>query len=438
MWDRLKSKWQSLIFRLLFYFTLSLLAIAIVIATSFSNRIKPQFRNEILPNVEQYIEYLIRDIGTPPDLIVAQQLADDLPFELRIEGPMVNWSSSSDLKPIDQHEFKPAPAPYDDVYTAHRHDQHRRSSFLLIEKQKYRYLFAMDNSFREGSERRHWLLFLALGGILIFLYIAIRRLFKPVQTMSRHVELIGTGDLEQKLEVGGNGELAQLAAGINSMSAQIKSMLDNKSGLLLAISHELRSPLTRMRVNLELLDEGEIQQPLIEDIHEMESLVTTILESERLNSKHSVLALSYCDLRDLINEVIDVHPWRNQIKTDLLSVKLQVDQLRIKLLLKNLLDNACQYSDKVAGVIEIGLNLDNMLASIYVQDYGRGIDADEISRITEAFYRPDSSRQRHTGGYGLGLYLCKLIVDAHQGQISFESEPGKGARVSVQIPLDNS
>ena len=438
MWDRLKSKWQSLIFRLLFYFMLSMLAIAIVIATSFTHRIKPHFRDEILPNVEQYIEYLIRDIGIPPDLIVAQQLADDLPFELRIEGPMINWSSSSDLKSIDQHEFRPAPAPYDDVYTGHRHDEHRRSSFLLIEKQEYRYLFAMDNSFREGSERRHWILFLILGGILIFLYVAIRRLLRPVQTMSRHVELIGTGDLDQKLEVVGKGELAQLAGGINSMSAQIKSMLDSKSGLLLAISHELRSPLTRMRVNLELLDEGVVQQQLIEDIHEMESLVTIILESERLSNKHSVLSLAYCDLGDLITEVIDVHPGRKRIKTDLFSVKLQLDQLRIKLLLKNLLDNACQYSDEATGDVEISLNLDDSLVSIHVQDHGHGIDVEEIPRLTEAFYRPDSSRQRDTGGYGLGLYLCKLIVDAHGGQISFESEPGEGTRVSVHIPLDNS
>jgi signal transduction histidine kinase len=438
MWDRLKTKWQSLIFRLLFYFVLSMVAIAIVMATSFTNRIKPHFRNEILPNVEQYIEYLIRDIGIPPDLIVAQQLANDLPFELRIEGPMVNWSSSFELKSIDQHEFRPAPPPYDDVYTGHRHEKHRRSSFLLIEKKEYRYLFAMDNSFREGSERRHWVLFLVLGGILIFLYLAIRRMFRPVQTMSHHVELIGTGDLEHKLEVGGRGELAQLASGINSMSAQIKSMLDSKSGLLLAISHELRSPLTRMRVNLELLDQSEVQQQLIEDIHEMESLVTTILESERLNNKHSVLSLSYCDVSDLIAEVVDVHPWRKRIKTDLLSVKLQVDPLRIKLLLKNLLDNACQYSDEVTDEIEIGLNLTDSKVIIHVQDHGQGIDVEEIPRLTEAFYRPDSSRQRHTGGYGLGLYLCKLIVSAHNGQIVIESEPGKGTRVTVEIPLDNS
>jgi signal transduction histidine kinase len=437
MWDRLKSKWQSLIFRLLFYFLLTILAIALVITASFTNRIKPHFRDEILPNVEQYIDYLIADIGNPPNLQIAQKLANELPFELRIEGNAVNWSSSSSLESIDDYQFWPAPAPYNDVYTGHQND-HRRFSLLLVEQNGFRYLFAMDNSFREGSERRHWLLFSLLGVILVLLYIAIRRLFKPVQTISQHVELIGTGDLDQKLAIKGRGELAQLAVGINSMSTQIKSMLDSKSGLLLAISHELRSPITRMRVNLELIDKSDVQQQLIEDIREMELLVSAILESERLNNKHAALSLSRCDLQELINEVVETHSCRNRIKLNLSPVELEVDQLRIKLLIKNLLDNACQASDLALDEVEIGLRLNDSVAIMYVQDYGQGIDSEEISRITEAFYRPDSSRQRNTGGYGLGLYLCKLIVDAHGGQISFESELGKGTRVSVKIPLDNS
>jgi len=431
MWQYLQSKWQSLIFRLLLYFVVSMLGLAIVLSASFANRFKPHFQHTILPNVDRYIQYLINDIGMPPDLRVAQQLASSLPFEIRIEGRGIDWSSSPGLKAIDRYEFESAPPPYNEVYFG-RYDH---DNYLLIQRQSYRYLFVVDNRFRRGDERRHWVLFLLLGAILFLLYLAIRRMFRPIQAMSRQVKLIGEGELDQTIEANGKGELALLAGGINRMSAQIKSMLESKSGLLLAISHELRSPITRMRVNLELLDHSDIQRKLIDDVREMEALVAAILESERLNNRHAALTRSQCDLLTLIQEVVVQHPCADRIETSLSPVQLNVDQLRIKLLLKNLIDNACHYSSRQQQAIEISLRQDNDSVIISVRDHGDGIEAEEIPRLTEAFYRSDQARQRNTGGYGLGLYLCKLIVDAHDGELLIESEPGSGTCVVVKLPL---
>jgi signal transduction histidine kinase len=434
MWPYLQSRWQSLVFRLLFYFLLSMLALAVILAGSFAKRLKPHVQNEILPNVERYIEYLINDIGDPPDLSIAQQLADQLPFEVRIEGQGVDWTSSPKLKAIAGYEFEPAPHPYDNVYLSH----HRRDQYLLIQKQGYQYLFAVDNSFRRGSERRHGVLFLLLGSVLLLLYLLIRRMFKPIQAMSEQVGKIGAGDLTQDIETDGKGELGMLAEGINRMSAQIKVMLESKSALLLAISHELRSPITRMRVNLELLAESEIQQKLINDIREMETLIASILESEKLNAGHAPLMLSRCEMLGLVEEVIKAHPCRNRIKTRLSPVELEIDQLRMKLLIKNLIDNACHYTIDDQEEVEISLSHNQKNVNIEVRDRGVGIKTEDIPKVTEPFFRPDSSRQRDTGGYGLGLYLCKLIVDAHGGQIVIESEPGNGTKVIVILPLDNS
>jgi signal transduction histidine kinase len=434
MWSYLQARWQSLVFRLLFFFLISMLALAVILAGSFAKRLKPHVQHEILPNVERYIEYLIDDIGDPPDLSVAQQLADQLPFEIRIEGRGVDWTSSPRLRAIAGYEFEPAPHPYDNVYLSH----HRRNQYLLIQKQGYQYLFAVDNSFRRGSERRHWVLFLLLGSILLVLYLLIRRMFRPIEAMSAQVRKIGEGDLRQDILTEGKGELGMLAAGINRMSGQIKAMLESKSALLLAISHELRSPITRMRVNLELLEESDIQQKLIDDIREMETLIASILESEKLNTSHAPLMLSRCEMLDLIEEVIKAHPGRNRIRSRLSPVELEVDRLRMKLLIKNLIDNACHYSIEDQGEVEISLSHDQESVNIEVRDRGVGIETEDISRVTEPFYRPDSSRQRDTGGYGLGLYLCKLIVEAHGGQIVIESEPGNGTKVIVRLPLDNS
>jgi signal transduction histidine kinase len=434
MWPYLQSRWQSLVFRLLFYFLLSMLTLAVILAGSFAKRLKPHVQNEILPNVERYIEYLINDIGDPPDLSIAQQLADQLPFEVRIEGQGVDWTSSPKLKAIAGYEFEPAPHPYDNVYLSH----HRRDQYLLIQKQGYQYLFAVDNSFRRGSERRHGVLFLLLGSVLLLLYLLIRRMFKPIQAISEQVGKIGAGDLTQDIETDGKGELGMLAEGINRMSAQIKVMLESKSALLLAISHELRSPITRMRVNLELLAESEIQQKLINDIREMGTLIASIRESEKLNAGHAPLMLSRCEMLGLVEEVIKAHPCRNRIKTRLSPVELEIDQLRMKLLIKNLIDNACHYTIDDQEEVEISLSHNQKNVNIEVRDRGVGIKTEDIPKVTEPFFRPDSSRQRDTGGYGLGLYLCKLIVDAHGGQIVIESEPGNGTKVIVILPLDNS
>ena len=429
----LRSKWQSLVFRLLFYFLISILALAIVLAISFVQRLRPHVQNQILPNVERYVEYLLNDIGDPPNLTVAQRLADELPFEIRIEGRAVNWSSSPALRPISSYHFDAAPHPYEHVFFSH----HRRKELVMIERNEIRYLFVVDDGFRRGSERRHWLLFVFLGALLIVLYLLIRRLLRPLSVISEQVRRIGEGNLEQAT-IDASGELGLLAAGIKHMSQQIKSMLEGKSGMLLAISHELRSPLTRMRVNLELLDESDLRQKLIDDCCEMENLLAAILESEKLGSGHAPLSLSSCQLAKLIEEVVTNHPCRERISSRLCAVEVDVDELRLKLLLKNLLDNACHYSGDDQGEIEVTLRIDGCAVLLEVSDRGVGIAADDLVRLTEAFYRPDSARQRDTGGYGLGLYLCRLITEAHGGELRIDSEPGKGTRVIVKLPLDNN
>ena len=434
MLDYLAGKWQSLVFRLLFYFLLAILALALVLAFSFSQRLRPHVEQQLLPNVERYLDYLVADIGNPPDLEVARQLARSLPFEIRIEGPGIEWNSSPVIEPIASYAFKPAPAPYESIYYSHR----RSRELVLIRRNDLQYLFVVDDGFRRGSERRHWLLFTALGTILVLLYFGIRRLFRPIAALSDQVRKIGEGDLQQTVDPGNRGELGMLAAGVNQMSAQIRSMLENKSGLLLAISHELRSPLTRMRVNLELLEDSEIKPGLIEDIRVMESLLAAILESEKLTSGHAPLAKKPVQLDRLVEEVVDSHPGRDRIRCQLIPLRLEVDELRVKLLLKNLLDNALQYSADTNQAVEVCLTASENRAVLAVIDRGIGIAAEELSRLGEAFFRPDSARGRSTGGYGLGLYLCRLICDAHEGDLHIESEPGKGTRVEVRLPLDNS
>ena len=428
----LRIKRQSLVFRLLFYFILSMLIVALILSVNFTSRVKPHFKNDLLPNLARYIEYVVDDIGLPPDLDRARSLAFELPFEIRIEGPDTNWSSQSSVQPINRFELEQAPRPYQKYYIGHEHGEF----VLLVEKQAYRYLFVVDSSFRAGSRKRHWILFISLGATLFILYLFIPRMFRPIATIAQKVSNIGSGELDIPIEVRGEDELAQLAQGINHMSSEIKSMLEGKAGLLLAISHELRSPMTRMRVNLELLDKSETRDKLIEDVGEMEHLVANILESERLNTSHAPLNRSELDLAETIKAVINEYFSGEKITQDLSPVIASFDDIRIRLLIKNLLDNACRYSTGSEIPVNVKLEQQAEILILQISDHGPGFSETEIGHLTEPFYRTDAARQRRTGGYGLGLYLCKLIVDAHSGEIKFHSNSGEGTVVTVQLPVD--
>jgi len=435
MIDRLKEniqrKYQSLIFRILLYFVLSALTVAIVLGWNFANRIKPHFENEILPNLSQYIQYLVNDVGTPPDLDRARSLTASLPFELRIEGHGVNWSSNVLLRPIEQYRFRAAPYPYQQYQTSRRKGDH----LLLLEKQGYQFLFAVESSFRSGSRSRHWLLFTLLAGILVVLYLGIRHLFHPMSDISEHLKKIGAGQLDQTIDIPGKGELAQLAGGINKMSNEIKSMLESKASMLLAISHELRSPITRMRINLELLPETDERQTLVSDLQEMEELVSGILESEKLNSPHAILNRSTFDLSVCIQDIIDQYFPDCVIRRKLVSVVANLDEMRVRLLVKNLLDNACRYSQGSDEGVLVDLVQEDQKIVLKITDYGPGVSAEDLLHITEPFYRTDSARMRKTGGYGLGLYLCRLIAEAHGGELEIQSELGKGMVVHLSLPI---
>jgi signal transduction histidine kinase len=429
--DYLRVKRQSLVFRLLFYFVLSMVVVALILAFNFSSRIRPHLKNDLLPNLARYIEYVVDDIGSPPDLMKAGSLTRSLPFELRIEGPEVEWSSQSTMAAINAYKLEQAPRPYQRYYIGSRHNEY----FVRLNKGGFSYLFLVDSDFRSGTRKRHWFFFSLLGGTLFILYMLIRRMFRPIAVISRQVGKIGAGELDKAIEIQGEDELAQLARGINEMSAQIKSMLESKAALLLAISHELRSPITRMRVNLELLDDSDIRNSLIEDTREMEHLVSNILESERLNTNYAPLNRSQMDLAETIEDVVkDFFPMEN-IRQELTPASVFFDKVRMRLLIKNLLDNACRYSANENTAVEIKLEHQSDSLVLQVSDQGPGIAEEDLRHITEPFYRADAARQRITGGYGLGLYLCRLIVEAHAGSIEIQSSPGNGTRVIVRLPI---
>jgi signal transduction histidine kinase len=172
----------------------------------------------------------------------------------------------------------------------------------------------------------------------------------------------------------------------------------------------------------------------------MRDLVTDLLESERLASPHVALQREPTDLAELVNDVVSSLPddpaVTQTIAPDLPTLAL--DRTRMRLLLRNLLDNALRHNVAADGAavqaVEVKLQRLPEAVQITVRDYGPGVEDAALPHLAEPFYRPDAARERSTGGVGLGLYLCKLVAQAHGGSMTI-SNALPGLQVSVRLPV---
>ena len=173
------------------------------------------------------------------------------------------------------------------------------------------------------------------------------------------------------------------------------------------------------------------------DIDDMERLIADLLESEALNTRHAILRLESVDLGELVESVIntDFAEQRSRVKLLLPDERLegQLDANRMRLLVRNLVENALRYSPPGGEKLQIRGSRSGDYFELRVTDHGEGIPAEHLARVTEPFYRADPARSRATGGIGLGLYLCRLIAEAHGGLLHIESEPDRGTEVTITL-----
>jgi signal transduction histidine kinase len=214
-------------------------------------------------------------------------------------------------------------------------------------------------------------------------------------------------------------------------------MLHTKEQLLLDVSHEMRSPLTRVKVALEFLPDGKAKESIACDVAEMEKMINEILETARMLHLSGKLKLKQIFLADLLKEVLPEFESQSPgVQADDLpsGVAIRIDPEQIKTVFKNILSNAIKYSRPDSDPVRIFVKSRLPHIAVQIADKGIGIPQDELRFIFEPFYRVDKSRAKDTGGYGLGLSLCKTIMEAHGGRIEVESEPDVGTTVTLFFP----
>ena len=278
-----------------------------------------------------------------------------------------------------------------------------------------------------------------IAGLLIIVavtYVVQLSQLRPLRWLQEGVEKVSEGDLTTRVPVVRMDEVGQVGRAFNRMTERVQQMLDDHDRLMADVSHELRSPLARMKVALEMMPEGNKRDQIAADIREMESLTSALLERERI--KHNTAQQNFADfdvaatLRDAARAFDGREPGvRLALAAE--PMKFYGDEDLLRVMVQNLLDNALKFSLEDSAEVQLALSQDNDEIQITVVDDGRGISADDANRVMEAFVKLDPSRG-HRSGYGLGLNLCQRIVEAHGGEIDLQASEGRGTTVSVTLP----
>ena len=433
-----RGRWQrvrhSLGARLVVLFLLFALAVTVTFMAGMQSALRFGWHDYARPLVSDYVDALALRIGTPPDVDKARALAQRLPLRIRIEGPVINWSS---------HPAEP-------------HDEQRRFSHparegtgspwrpVRVLADGHRITFGLANLARDDSPEDQprligWLTLAVLLLLIAVAYITVRRLLHPLNDIRAGALRYGSGDFSQPIKARRHDELGELATQINGMADGLHHMLDTKRQLLLAISHELRSPLTRARLNAELVDDSEARSALLRDLAEMRDLITDLLEGERLASGHAALQTEPTDLNRLVRELVSAQFGERGVQLALAAdlPALPLDPTRIRLLLRNLLDNALRHGLGATEPPRVGTSLQGTSVLLTVRDHGPGVADAHLQQLDGAFYRTDAARARGSGGVGLGLYLCRLVAEAHGGTLTIRNAH-PGLETEVHLPLITS
>ncbi len=389
----------------------------------------PDTNNIVKKNLNVYLDYIVKDIGIPPDTLKARSVSEKTGIAIVYECPEFKWSSSKKFSTIQEME-KVAKlwtlTEYDKnlLLRTFKDGSHTMAIFAKPERVKFpfQYLF---------------LLLIIILSVFILFYFIVRRMLMPLEWLNEGAQKISDEKLDIQIPIRNNDEIGNFTRSFNSMTKRIRDMIRSREQLLGDVSHELRSPLTRLQVALEFVPDGKIKTSMKEDIAEMEKMIEELLESERLNSKYGELNLKNIEISKLVADVVLAY----QNRTPGISLKsisdtsvAEIDSQRMKTVIRNLIDNGLKYSKPDGKPVEISVEHDESHIIIRIKDYGIGIPEAEIPFIFEPFYRVDKSRSKKTGGYGLGMSLCKKIVEAHRGKISIASKVNEETTIEIAIP----
>jgi len=399
-----------------------------------------------------YLENVLEDLQYPPTQERAEQLVSSMPFDMKIIGSDIDWSSHQEFPNLDVLSFESRnwdliqiktdiEIGQDTYIEGGEFARYMNRSFLKVPYGDY--IVVLVNPKMSQAVHTTFLFetFLAISLlILLIAFLVVQKMISPIQTIQDGTTRIGSGELQHRITVKQKDELGILAKEINLLAKNVQDMLEAKQRLNLGVSHELRSPITRARLQIEMLEQSQHKEELLNEINAMETIISNLLDSEAINYGHKKLDLKTFHIESKIKALISKAPYLENIQTsissDINNLEIEADEVLFEVMLKNVLENASRFTPSNRALIELTLEeINSQSIHITIRDFGPGFNKDDLEKVTEPFFRTSQSRSRESGGFGLGLYLSKQIVLAHAGFLKIKNHPDQGAVVSVELPL---
>ena len=275
-----------------------------------------------------------------------------------------------------------------------------------------------------------WSIAILIAAALAAALIAVRWATQPLAALAGAAEELGRNVNRPPLPETGPIEVARAARAFNTMQSRLIEYLRSRTQLLAAMSHDLKTPITRLRLRSELLDDPKLRERYAEDLHELESMVGATLDFLRgIDEKETARAIDVVAMLESIQADLQETGARVTLSGEARSPYVG-QRSALRRAIANLLDNAIKYG--ASAHVEVRDSADEL--AIRVQDQGPGIAPEELEKVFEPFYRIEGSRSRETGGTGLGLAIARQIARAHGGEVALINRPGGGLEACLSLP----
>lgn len=301
--------------------------------------------------------------------------------------------------------------------------------------------------------RQNWLFFFLqpqhlwiVGLVVLLCYAFAFHLTSPVRTLQRAVDRFGRGDLAIRAETGRRDELGQLARTFNKMADRIQLLLAAERRLLQDVSHELRSPLARLGVAIELARSGEDRDQTLDRIQKeaerLNALVGELLQVTRAEGDPTQQRMEPVRLDELLADLVYDTSIEADAKQSELKLQARVpvtivgDEELLRRAIENVVRNAIRHAPP-GTTVEITLAVSGPAAKIQIRDWGAGVPEESLERIFDPFYRVDSDRNRASGGVGLGLAIARRSIELHKGKLQ-ASNAHPGLLVTIELPVTHA
>ena len=274
------------------------------------------------------------------------------------------------------------------------------------------------------------LILLAANAVILvpLVWLFTRRMVAPIRTFAETADRAGRGDPNAIFLASGPSEIQTAARALSEMQEKIRGAVEERTKLLAAIAHDLRTPLTRLRFRAEYAP-PEHRDRIVEDIEQMDTMIGGVLAFVRGEepTKHSRL-----DFAALVQSVVD--DWADTGAAATLAeaapIEIDGDAIALRRMVTNLIENAVKY----AGQAECRIEVEDRVVRLFIDDEGPGLPVESLERVFTPFERGDATRDPETGGVGLGLALARAIARAHGGEVSLEKRAMRGLRALVVLP----